>query len=212
MQSRRGAPHAPDNGPGGSPRASSRPHSLRPLLQDCGIIPAVRKPELLDRALEAHGKIIYLLCGEPESIGDLMQRIADAGKLPIVNVDLLSGLTRDVTALNFLAKRGARGIISTHGEPLRHAQAMGLFAIQRTFLLDSGAIENICHQLKNSSVDALEVLPAVAVPKLVDRLKSVSADMPLVGGGLISSLREAQDLLGQGLVAVSASDPHLWIS
>lgn len=210
MQSRHGVVHAPDNGRGASLRGSSS-HHLGPLLTDCGIIPAVRKPELLDCALAAHGKIIYLLCGEPENIGDLMGRIVEADKLPIVNIDLLSGLTRDITALSFLAKRGAKGIISTHGEPLRHAQALGLFAIQRTFLLDSGAIENICHQLKNSSVDALEVLPAVAVPKLVDRVKSISADMPLVGGGLISSLREAQDLLGQGLVAVSASDPHLWI-
>ena len=203
MHSRHAGPKAPEKGYSAS---------LRPLLQDCGIIPAVRKPELLDQALAAHGKIIYLLCGDPENVGELMGRIADAGKLPIVNIDLVNGLTRDSSALAYLAKRGARGIISTHGEPLRHAQAMGLYAIQRTFLLDSGAIENICHQLKHSSVDALEVLPAVAVPKLVDRVKAISADMPLVGGGLIDTLRELHDLLGQGLVAVSASRPELWIA
>lgn len=193
-------------------KGAARPHSLLPLLLDCAIIPAVRHPQHLERALAAHGRVIYLLCGDPENIGEMMGRIAAADKLPVVNVDLLSGLTRDVAALQYLAHRGARGVISTHGEPLRHAQALGLYAIQRTFLLDSGALDSFCHQLKNSSVDALEVLPALAVPKLMERLKSVAADLPLVGGGLITTLREAQDLLAQGLAAVSTSSPDLWIA
>ena len=211
MSFHRGVRAPSGRGGGAGDRPVTHSHSLMPLLKDCGIIPAVRKPELLDQALAAHGRIIYLLCGDPENIGDLMQRINAADKLPMVNVDLLSGLARDVASLQYLARRGVRGIISTHGEPLRHAQAMGLYTIQRTFLLDSGALDAICHQLKHSSIDALEVLPAIALPKLVDRLKSVSADMPLVGGGLITTLREAQDLLAQGLAAVSASDPQLWI-
>jgi glycerol uptake operon antiterminator len=184
---------------------------LRPLLQEAGIIPAIRKPELLDRALAAHGHLVYLLCGDPENIGDLMQRTLAADKLPIVNIDLLGGLSRDHHALNFLERRGAKGIISTHGETLRHAQVLGLYVIQRTFLLDSGAMENICHQMKNSPVDALEVLPAVAAPKLVGRSNSIPTDIALVGGGLISSMREVEDLLEQGLAAVSVSDPQLWI-
>lgn len=185
---------------------------LRPMLQDAGIIPAIRKPELLDRALAAHGKLIYLLCGDPENIGDLLERTLAAGKLPIVNIDLVAGLSRDVHALRYVEKRGAKGIISTHGETLRQAQTLGLYIIQRTFLLDSGAMENICHQMKNSPVDALEVLPAVAAPKLVQRINAIAGEIALVGGGLISSMREVEDLLGQGLTAVSISDPQLWIA
>jgi glycerol uptake operon antiterminator len=181
------------------------------MLMDTGLIPAVRKPEHLDRALAAHGKIVYMLCGEPENIGELMQRILAAGKLAIVNIDLLGGLSRDSFALHYLERRGVSGIISTHGETLRQAQSLGLYVIQRTFLLDSGAMENICHQIKNSSLDALEVLPAVAAPKLVSRAKSLALETPLVGGGLISSLREVEDLLTQGLLAVSVSNPQLWI-
>lgn len=184
---------------------------LRPLLEQTGIIPAVRKPDMLDKALAAHGKIVYLLCGDPENIGPLAQRSLDCGKLPIVNVDLLNGLSRDSQALIYLEKRGIKGVISTHGETLRAAQSLGLYAVQRTFLLDSAAMENICHQMKNSSVDALEVLPAVAAPKLASRAKMLSIETPLVGGGLISSLREVQDLLSQGLLAVSVSDPQCWI-
>lgn len=185
---------------------------IRPLLEGTGIIPAVRKPELLDKALVAHGKLIYLLCGDPENIGDLLQRTLAADKLPIVNIDLVGGLSRDQYALHYLEKRGAKGIISTHGETLRQAQMLGLYIIQRTFLLDSGAMENICHQMKSSPVDALEVLPAVAAPKLVGRVNSIPTDISLVGGGLVSSMREVEDLLAQGLSAVSISDPQLWIA
>ena len=184
---------------------------LRPLLKETPVIPAIRRPELLDKALAAHGKIIYLLCGEPEIIEDLMSRALKAGKVPIVNIDLLNGLSRDTYALSYLERRGVRGIISTHAETLRHAQTLGLYAIQRTFLLDSGALENICNQLRNSTVDALEVLPAVAVPKLVDRVKAISSDIALVGGGLISSMREIQDLLSEDVLSISVSDSQLWI-
>lgn len=210
MSPPRSAMNAPERGHGAAP-ARPRLPSIRPLFQETGLIPAVRKPEQLDKALAAHGKIVYLLCGEPENIGDLMQRTVAAGKLVIVNIDLLGGLSRDNYALHYLERRGVSGIISTHGETLRQAQALGLYVIQRTFLLDSGAMDNICHQIKNSSVDALEVLPAIAAPKLVARAKALSLETVLVGGGLISSLREVQDLLSQGLLAVSVSDPQLWI-
>ncbi len=212
MTQQRGATPLPGNGGSATERSGAHSFALAPLLLDCGIIPAVRKPDHLDRALAAHGKIIYLLCGDPENIGEMMERIEAVGKLPIVNIDLLNGLSRDAASLRYLQKRGARGIISTHGETLRHAQALGLFTIQRTFLLDSGAMEAVCHQLKHSSIDALEVLPAIALPKLIERVANITIDIPLVGGGLVTTLREAQDLLNQGVTAVSVSSPDLWIS
>lgn len=211
MSHEHGANFHPGQGRRASERSGAHSSALAPLLQECGIIPAVRKPEHLERALAAHGRIIYLLCGDPETIGEMMQAIAAVDKLPIVNVDLLSGLSRDVACLRYLQRRGARGVISTHSETLRHAQSLGLYTIQRTFLLDSGAMEAVCHQLKHSTIDALEVLPAIALPKLMERVASLPLDMPLVGGGLVTSLREAQDLLNQGVTAVSVSAPDLWI-
>jgi len=192
-------------------RAYSVHPPLRALLAETKIIPAVRDPGRLDAALAAHGKIVYLLCGNPENIGPLMQRILDAGKMPIVNIDLLGGLSRDSYAIAYLERRGVKGIISTHGEPLRQAQALGLYAIQRTFLLDSGAMDNICNQIRNSQIDALEVLPALAVPKLGFRIKTLFTDISLVAGGLLTNLREVQDLLDLGVVAVSLSDSQLWL-
>jgi len=183
---------------------------LLPFLEQTKLVPALRDPAHLDKAIAARGKIIYLLCGEPDGIGDMLQRILSAGKLPIVNIDLVAGLSRDGHAIRYLERRGAKGIISTHGDTLNQARALGLYIIQRTFLLDSGAIESIRHQIRHHVVDALEVLPAVAAPKLVPYLEQACSDIALVGGGLVTGFREAEDLLAQGLVAISASSPQLW--
>lgn len=184
---------------------------LRDYCQATPIIPAVRKSELVDQAIAAHGKIVYLLTGDPENCESMIARILAVDKLPVVNLDLLNGFSRDRYAVNYLKRAGARGIISTHLDPLRHALSIGLYAVQRTFLLDSGAMDTISNQLKNSSVDALEVLPALVAPKVLERVRSVSADLPVVGGGLIQTMKEVEDLLAQGLSAVSCSNPQMWI-
>jgi glycerol uptake operon antiterminator len=184
---------------------------LRELLTDTPIIPAIRNPEHLDAALACHGKVIYFLCGDPENIVDLMQRTLAAGKLPIVNIDLLSGFARDASALSYLHKRGLKGIISTHHETFRHARSLGLYIIMRTFLLDRGALESVANQLRSTVADAIEVLPAIAAPRLVDSLNAIRPGMPLVGGGLIQSMREIEELLAQGLTSVSVSNTQFWV-
>ena len=184
---------------------------LRALLAETPIIPAVRNPEHLDAALACHGKIVYFLCGDPENIVDLLQKTLAGDKLPIVNMDLLSGFARDSSALSYLQKRGLKGIISTHHESFRHAHALGMYVIQRTFLLDRGAMESVANQLKSTAADALEVLPAIAAPRLVESIRTLRPEMPLVGGGLIQSMREIEDLLAQGVCSVSVSNTKLWI-
>jgi glycerol uptake operon antiterminator len=184
---------------------------LRLLLAETPIIPAIRNPEHLDLALACHGKVIYFLCGDPENIVNMLERSLAGGKLPIVNMDLLSGFSRDASALSYLKKRGLKGIISTHHESFRHAHALGMYVIQRTFLLDRGAMESVANQLKSTAADALEVLPAIAAPRLVPSIRTIRPEMPLVGGGLIQSMREIEDLLSQGLSSVSVSDTKLWI-
>jgi glycerol uptake operon antiterminator len=192
-------------------RTDSELTPLRVFCEESPIIPAIRKPELVERAIATGGRLVYLLTGDPENVEGMIQQIAGAGKIPLVNLDLLNGFSRDRFAVNYLKKAGARGIISTHLEPLRHALSIGLYGIQRTFLLDSGAMDAIGNQLKNSPVHALEVLPALVAPKILDRVQSLGLDLPVVGGGLIQTMKEVEALLAQGLSAVSTSNVEMWI-
>lgn len=196
------------------PEARSASDALTPLriyCAECPVLPAVRKPEFVDQAIASRSRIVYLLTGDPDNCESMIQKIVAAGKLPILNLDLLNGFSRDKFAVNYLKRVGARGIISTHLDPLRHALAIGLYAIQRTFLLDSGAMDTISNQLRNTPVHALEILPALVAPKMLDRVRAISADLPVVGGGLIQNMKEVEELLAQGLSAISTSKSEMWI-
>jgi glycerol uptake operon antiterminator len=198
-----------DAGLKNGPAAALTPLSV--FCRETPIIPAVRKPDTVEQAIDSRSKLIYLLTGDPDNVESMIQRIVNAGKIPIVNLDLLNGFSRDKYAVNYLKRVGARGIISTHLDPLRHALAIGLYGVQRTFLLDSGAMDTITNQLKNSPVHALEILPALVAPKMLERVRAISPDLPVVGGGLIQTMKEVEELLAAGLSAVSTSNPVMWI-
>ena len=185
---------------------------LATLLQETHIIPSVRAPEFLARSARAPGKLVYFLFGNPEHIAELVEQVAAAGKVAMVNVDLIAGLSRDEAAISYLAHRQVQGIISTHIEPLRAAQDFGLFAIKRSFLLDSAASDSCLHSLKHFLPDALEIMPAVAAPHIVPKLRQEYPELPIIAGGLISTMREIEDLVQQGINSVSVSDYRLWIA
>jgi glycerol-3-phosphate responsive antiterminator len=46
---------------------------------------------------------------------------------------------------------------------------------------------------------------------MLARVRAISADLPVVGGGLIETMKEVEELLAQGLSAVSTSNPVMWI-
>jgi glycerol uptake operon antiterminator len=72
-------------------------------------------------------------------------------------------------------------------------------------------MDTISNQLKGTPVHALEILPAQVAPKMLDRVHAINADLPIVGGGLIQTMKEVEELLAAGLSAVSTSKPEMWI-
>jgi glycerol uptake operon antiterminator len=72
-------------------------------------------------------------------------------------------------------------------------------------------MDTISNQLRNPPVHALEILPALVAPKMLARVRAISADLPVVGGGLIETMKEVEELLKQGLSAVSTSNPQMWL-
>jgi glycerol uptake operon antiterminator len=192
-------------------RDQPRRQQLRSLLEQTRIIPAVRSPQLLAQSLKSPGKLVYFFFGDPENIGEMADMVLTAGKVPIVNVDLAAGLARDQAAISFLVHRRVQGIASTHPEPLRAARNVGLFAIRRTFLLDSAALDSALRSLDQFEPDALEALPAMSAPRILDQLRQHYPDLPVIAGGLVRSLREVEELIGQGVNSVSVSDNRLWV-
>lgn len=145
------------------------------------------------------------------TIGDAVAELKAAGKLPIANLDLLQGFSQHVQAVEFLAKTGAAGIISTHQHLLRAAASNGMITVQRTFMLDSAAVENSIRSLKSFVPDIIELLPAVSAPLVLPRFRENYPNLLITACGLMTNLKQVDELIKSGVSAVSVSDPSLWI-
>jgi Glycerol-3-phosphate responsive antiterminator (mRNA-binding) len=182
-----------------------------PELTSGPIIASVVSEEAFGAALAAPTGMLYLLIGNPLTLPGLLKRAQDHGKVCIANLDFLEGLTRDRSAVEFLAAHGCAGIVSTHVETLKTAKAMGLKTVQRTFAIDHAAVKVIEKSLAWFVPDAVEVLPAMAAPRVGRRLRRVQAELTIVGGGLIENVKEIEDILAAGVNAITTSNPRLWM-
>jgi glycerol uptake operon antiterminator len=181
------------------------------VLERRHIIAALRNVDALAAALESPTEAVYLLFGNPLNIAALLKSLRDRGKLPLVNLDLLTGFSRDPVNAEYLASCGAAGIVSTHSDVLRASRRQGLITVQRTFALDSAAVETGLRTIDQFLPDAVEILPAVVAPRVAARFRQVHPHLRIVAGGLISDLKEVESVLAGGVDAVSVSDARFWI-
>jgi len=175
------------------------------------VIPSIRVAENVAAACASPSKFVFLLFGSPLTVGSLAARLTEAGKLPIANLDILSGFSRDSAAIEFLAHAGMAGVISTHQDALRAARSCGMLAFQRTFALDSVALANSIRTLEHFEPDVIELLPAIAAPLTIPMLRAVRPRLPVIACGLVRSLAQIDELVRQGVASVSVSDPALWV-
>ncbi|MBQ8718725.1 MAG: glycerol-3-phosphate responsive antiterminator [Clostridia bacterium] len=177
------------------------------VLDDSPMIAACKNDEGLERALASDCTVVYLLYGNICTIADLVQRIKDAGKMAFVHVDLIDGLSNRDIAVDFVKQNTTTdGIITTRPNLIRRGRDLGLITIQRFFLLDSMAFENVVRQ--SSQADVVEILPAT-MPKIIRNLVG-RIRQPLVASGLIMDKEDIIGALSAGALAVSATNPDLW--
>ena len=185
--------------------------TARAVLAECSIIAAVNKLDVFERALDSPARAIYLLFGNPLLLPSMMLKARERGKVCLINIDFLDGLARDRHAVEFLAAHHVDGIVSTRIEVLKAAQSLGLITVQRTFAIDSAAMHAALKSLHQFLPDAMEVLPAMAATKAIRQVHAVFPELPIIGGGLIETVREIEQLLDAGVRSVSVSDSRMWL-
>ena len=175
------------------------------LLNACPVIAAAKNEEGLRHSLDADCRVVFVLYGSVADIPDIVGRIDEAGKTPVVHIDLVDGLAAREPAVDYIRLRtAAAGIISTKGVLIKRAREVGLIAIQRFFLLDSMALTNIEKQVKANHPDLIEVIPG-AMPKVI-RWLSQGLELPVIAGGLIRDREDAENALSAGARAISSSN------
>lgn len=173
------------------------------------VIAAIKNADGLEKALKSPCSVIFILHGNICSIGEIIRRIKEAGKLAIVHLDLIDGLANREISVDFL--RGntvADGIISTRFPLVKRAKELGMITVQRFFLLDSLSLETVGKHISAGSADFIEILPGV-MPKIIKRCIH-DTGIPVITGGLILDKEDIVSALGAGATAVSTTKEDLW--
>lgn len=187
-----------------------RDHRFYELIEDNPVIAAVKDEAGLKICCSCEAiRVVFVLYGDICNIREIVHRIKQAGKVAMVHVDLIDGLSTKEIAVDFIrAHTEADGIISTKPSLIRKAREAGLYTTLRIFVLDSMSYENIPKQIANARPDTLEILPGL-MPKIIKRIVK-NVRIPLIAGGLIADREDVISALSSGAVSVSSTNPDVW--
>lgn len=175
------------------------------------VIAAVKDMEGLERSCGLEEiQVVFILFGDICTIADIVKKVKDAGKIAMVHMDLIIGLSSKEVVVDFIKNNTmADGIITTKPTLVKRARELKLFTVLRYFLIDSMALENIRQQPHNLKPDFIEVLPGV-MPKLIREICHITR-IPIIAGGLIGDKESVMAALSAGAIAVSTTNQDVWL-
>ena len=172
------------------------------------IIAAIRNENEFKNALSKDINTIFDLSPDLLSIATRVKKAHEHKKKIFLHIDLATGIGKDESGLLFLKRIGVDGVISTRTNIIKLAKKLGLFTVQRFFIVDSHSVETSIEAVKSSKADMIEIMPGT-VTKVISRLKN-ELEMPIVAGGLIESRAEIESAVECGAYAVSTGKEELW--
>jgi glycerol uptake operon antiterminator len=178
-------------------------------IHDNPIIAAVNNIDELENAISSPCKIVFLLTGDILNIEKMVDVLRKNDKLVYIHVDLIGGLSRDTTAIKYINNTvKPDGIITTKNNLIKAAKDLGMFTIQRLFLLDSLSLDSGINSIKTIKPDVVEILPGI-VPKIIREIREKTR-IPVVAGGLIRDKADVIDSLNAGAIGISTSNENVW--
>lgn len=173
------------------------------------VIAGIKNDEWLQACQKSDCEIVYILYGDICNIADIVQQIKDCGKMAVVHVDLITGFSTKDICVDFIKKyTEADGIISTKPFLIKRANELGLFTVQRFFMIDAITYANIKKHVRENNPDVIEVMPA-GLTKMI-RYVLEEVDKPLVASGLILDKEDVLEALKAGSIAVSTTNQAMW--
>ena len=172
------------------------------------IIAAVRNDAEMEAAKASGVKTVFCLNPNILTLEETVKKVHACGKKIFVHMDLAEGVGKDKAGLVYAKKMNVDGIISTRVNIIRAAKEVGLFTVQRFFIVDSHSVDTTLEAIKTSKPDMIEVMPGIATKVIAD-LKA-SLNIPIIAGGLIAYRKEVEDAIRSGASAVSTSKQELW--
>lgn len=172
------------------------------------IIAAARSTEEVENAAKSGVDIIFMLSPNICDIAYQAQLAHRAGKKLFIHLDLAEGIGKDEYGILYAREQGVDGIISTRSNIIKLAKKVGVYAVQRFFILDSQSVATTVETAKSSRADMIEIMPGV-VSKVIQRLVN-ELNVPVVAGGLIENVDEIRDAVSHGASAISTGKQEFW--
>lgn len=173
------------------------------------IISAVNNLNMIDEALKSPSKNVFLLTGNIMNLKDIINKFHEKGKGVFVHIDLIDGISQDRWSLEYIAKNmNPDGIITTKSSIARISKELGMFTIQRLFILDALSLKSGINLVKSTRPDAIEILPGI-MPRIIKEIYHETRT-PIITGGLIRYKEDVIESISAGAVGVSTSNKDIW--
>ncbi len=156
--------------------------------------------------------VVFILYGNVLNIADIVKTIQDSGKIAMVHIDLIEGLSSKPVSVDYVKNNlGADGIITTKSALAMRAKELNMYIVLRFFIIDSialRAIQKLDYQYSYNRPDFIEVLPGV-MPKIIKKIVKYS-NLPLIASGMIIDKEDVIQALDSGAIAISTTSPRMW--
>jgi glycerol uptake operon antiterminator len=179
------------------------------VLKHKPVIAAFRKVEDFRIDGLSNVGVLFILGGDIFNLPPLIEQAEGLKKLVFVDIDLIKGIGKDAAGIRYLARESrVHGVITTKSNFINSAQKENLISIQRIFVLDSESLSGGLNVVEKSKPDAIEVLPGLILPKIMNRIRSRSS-VPVIAGGLITTPQEIQEILSSGAIGISTTNVNI---
>jgi len=180
------------------------------ILKNSPVIAALRNFEDVRIEGLSNVGVLFVLGGTIFDLPALVKQAKSFEKLVFVDIDLIKGVGKDASGIRYLAREShVHGVITTKSTLIKSAKKEGMISIQRIFILDSESLAGGLNVVDKSRPDAIEVLPGLILPKIMDRIRARTS-VPVIAGGLITKLQEIEEILSSGAIGISTTSAKLF--
>lgn len=170
---------------------------------------AIKSPEDVEAALDSDASLLFILKGNAFQLAPIVERVHRRGKGIVVHIDLISGVGKDRSGIQYLRQIGVDAIITSRTPLVAAGRAEGLTTIQRLLLVDDSALDTGVKSVARAMPDLVEVLPGILFPEFAARLQHVLSG-PFIAGGFVRSREDVARIRAAGGILCSSSQRELW--
>ncbi|GJM68399.1 glycerol uptake operon antiterminator [Paenibacillus macerans] len=173
------------------------------------IIASITQDIMISAAVDGKVERVILMAGNIMTLDEIVKQLRKKNKQIYVHVEMVGGIGRDASVIEYLAEMFAiDGIVTTKSNMVVAAKQVGIKSIQRVFAIDSAAVETAIRMIQHCEPDEVELMPGL-MPRIIREFKQ-RIGQPLIAGGLIRNQEEIDTAFRSGASYVSIGNPDFW--